>query len=165
MWQTSGSVNVHVALCGLLMLISQIAGETEWGSCVYVLQLAPKMRSTNALVASMTGRAEVTLFAEPCLGSSGFPVPSGIQGLRHRAEPLCSVLWDAAVNAVYPVSMWSYMGCNCHHWHCRLKVTHFAIAGRVAVGLHLFSRTPGIRGVDFSFLEPPTLDVQVRLQL
>jgi hypothetical protein len=62
------------------------------------LQLAPKMRSTNALVASMTGRAEVT---------------------------------------------------------------HFAIAGRVAVGLHLFSRTPGIRGVDFSFLEPPTLDVQV----
>ncbi len=48
------------------------------------MQLAPKMRSTNALVASMTGRAEVT---------------------------------------------------------------HFAIAGRVAIGLHLFSRTPGIRGV------------------
>lgn len=43
----------------------------------------------------------------------------------------------------------------------RAEVTHFAIAGRVAVGLHLFSRTPGIRGVDFSFLEPPTLDVQV----
>lgn len=66
--------------------------------CSAHLQLAPKMRSTNSLVASMTGRAEVT---------------------------------------------------------------HFAIAGRVAVGLHLFSRTPGIRGVDFSFLEPPTLDVQV----
>ena len=43
----------------------------------------------------------------------------------------------------------------------RAEITHFAIAGKVLLGLHLFSRSPGIRGVDFSFVDPPTIDVQV----
>ena len=44
----------------------------------------------------------------------------------------------------------------------RAEISHFAIAGKALIGFHLFSRSPGIRGVDFSFLEPPTVDVQVR---
>lgn len=43
----------------------------------------------------------------------------------------------------------------------RAEISHFAIAGKALVGCHLFSRSPGIRGIDFSFLEPPTVDVQV----
>ena len=39
----------------------------------------------------------------------------------------------------------------------RAEITHFAIAGKALLGFHLFSRSPGVRGVDFSFLDPPTV--------
>ena len=42
----------------------------------------------------------------------------------------------------------------------RAEITHFAISGTALVGCHLFSRSPGVRGVDFSFVNPPTIDVQ-----
>ncbi len=42
----------------------------------------------------------------------------------------------------------------------RAEITHFALVGRVLIGCHLFSRSPGIRGIDFSFVGPPTVDVQ-----
>ena len=42
----------------------------------------------------------------------------------------------------------------------RAEITHFALTGRALIGCHLFSRAPGIRGVDFSFVGPPTVDVQ-----
>ena len=42
----------------------------------------------------------------------------------------------------------------------RAEITHFALTGRALIGCHLFSRAPGVRGVDFSFVGPPTVDVQ-----
>ncbi len=42
----------------------------------------------------------------------------------------------------------------------RVAVTHLNIAGRVLIGFHLFSRAPGIKGVDVSFIHPPEIDVK-----
>ena len=42
----------------------------------------------------------------------------------------------------------------------RVAVTHLNIAGRVLMGFHLFSRAPGIKGVDVSFIHPPEIDVK-----
>ncbi|KAL3130535.1 hypothetical protein ABBQ38_008347 [Trebouxia sp. C0009 RCD-2024] len=42
----------------------------------------------------------------------------------------------------------------------RVAVTHLNVAGRMLIGFHLFSRAPGIKGVDVSFLHPPEIDVK-----
>lgn len=42
----------------------------------------------------------------------------------------------------------------------RVAATHLNVAGRMLIGLHLFSRAPGIKGVDVSFVHPPEVDVK-----
>ncbi len=42
----------------------------------------------------------------------------------------------------------------------RVAVTHLNLTGRILIGLHLFSRAPGIKGLEVSFIAPPELDVK-----
>lgn len=42
----------------------------------------------------------------------------------------------------------------------RVAATHLNVAGRMLIGFHLFSRAPGIKGVDISFVHPPEIDVK-----
>ena len=42
----------------------------------------------------------------------------------------------------------------------RVAVTHLNLTGRILIGLHLFSRAPGIKGLEVSFITPPELDVK-----
>lgn len=42
----------------------------------------------------------------------------------------------------------------------RVAVTHVNMSGRMLIGLHLFSRAPGIKGVDMSFVHPPEVDMK-----
>ena len=42
----------------------------------------------------------------------------------------------------------------------RVAVTHVNMSGRMLIGLHLFSRAPGIKGVDMSFIHPPEVDMK-----
>ena len=42
----------------------------------------------------------------------------------------------------------------------RVAVTHLNLAGRMLIGFHLFSRAPGVKGVDISFIHPPEIDVK-----
>lgn len=43
----------------------------------------------------------------------------------------------------------------------RVAVTHFSGRARLLLGLHLFSRSPGVKNIDISFLESPTFDVRL----
>ncbi|KAK9808686.1 hypothetical protein WJX72_001889 [[Myrmecia] bisecta] len=42
----------------------------------------------------------------------------------------------------------------------RIEVTHLTVTGRCLLGFHLFSRPPGIKGLDFSFVQQPEIDVK-----
>ena len=42
----------------------------------------------------------------------------------------------------------------------RVAVTHVNMSGRMLIGLHLFSRAPGIKGIDMSFISPPEVDMK-----
>ena len=42
----------------------------------------------------------------------------------------------------------------------RVAVTHVNMSGRMLIGLHLFSRAPGVKGVDMSFVHPPEVDMK-----
>ncbi len=43
----------------------------------------------------------------------------------------------------------------------RVAVTHFSGRAHLLLGFHLFSRSPGIKSIDISFLEPPVFDVRL----
>ena len=44
----------------------------------------------------------------------------------------------------------------------RLEITHLLLAGRMNLGLQLSHEAPGIKGVEYSFLQEPEFEIQAR---